>query len=341
MQARSFTRPSNDATQLGFFSISSFQILPDLIRVWFINFTMDTMEPMTNSADNANPIQDDLHHRLNFYFETMSKPWTSPLKFSMHTGLMCAQDNSAKEIDICSFIQGNLPESCLCDFAYFNRLQFPPSEDQTKVSPSLHSALTFAARQAGFHLKGNGSSYTKKNLLSRKKFPRGSTSPFGSITYICGRYDRYASQNKDNTHQFTTLDPRAQNFRQVTLHNNQKGNTRGSDGKKGPRKSHSTKAITTRDTCKFRITVFWDSIGYYIQRGVGYTIHCQHMRRFAKDIPLSVRRWGESVQQEVGQLSKGRITPASLRNYLRNVHGIVASREQCRYASKVYDADNE
>ena len=240
VQAQSFTRPSNDATQLGFFSISSFQILPDLIRVWFINFTMDTMEPMTNSADNANPIQDDLHHRLNFYFETMSKPWTSPLKFTMHTGLMCAQDNSAKEIDICSFIQGNLPESCLCDFAYFNRLQFPPSEDQTKVSPSLHSALTFAARQAGFHLKGNGSSYTKKNLLSRKKFPRGSTSPFGSITYICGRYDRYASQNKDNTHQFTTLDPRAQNFRQVTLHNNQKGNTRGSDGKKGPRKSHST-----------------------------------------------------------------------------------------------------
>ena len=130
---------------------------------------------MAHVADNPDQVQDDIHHRLSFYFETMSKPWVSPLNFSMHVGLMCAQDNNTKEIDICSFIAGNSPESYLSDFAYFNRLQFPPSDDQKKVSPCLHNALTTAARQAGFHLKDNGSSYTKTTLSSRKKFPHGCT----------------------------------------------------------------------------------------------------------------------------------------------------------------------
>ena len=214
---------------------------------------------MTHDAHNADQVQDYIHHRLSFYFEIMSKPWLLPLNFFVHVGLMCAQDNNTKEIDICSFIAGSSPESYLSDFAYFNRLQFPPADDQKKISPCLHNALTSAARQAGFHLKGNGSSYTKTALSSRKKFPHGSTHPTGSITYICGRYDSYDSKNRGETNQFTSIDPKAQKHRNVTLHNNQKGNTRGSEGKKGPRKTHSTKALTTGETCKFRITIFWDA----------------------------------------------------------------------------------
>ena len=98
---------------------------------------MDTMEAITNDADNIKQVQYDLHHRLTFYFETMSKPWVLPLKFSIHVGLMCALDNSTKETDIHSFIAGNSPESCLSDFAYLNRSQFLHSENQKKPpSPS-------------------------------------------------------------------------------------------------------------------------------------------------------------------------------------------------------------
>ena len=62
------------------------------------------MEVQTNSAEYIKPVQNDLCDRLYFYVETMSKPWVSPLKFSMHVGLMCSQNNVTKEIDICSFI---------------------------------------------------------------------------------------------------------------------------------------------------------------------------------------------------------------------------------------------
>ena len=65
------------------------------------------------------------------------------------------------------------------------------------------------------------------------------------------------------------------------------------------------------------------------------------MRCFPKDIPLSVRRWGDSIQKEIGQLSKGFVASGSLCNHLQNVHSIVASREQCHYASKIYNADNK
>ena len=153
------------------------------------------------------------------------------------------------------------------------------------------------------------------------------------LLHICGRYDSYDSKNRGETNQFTSIDPKAQKHCNVMLHSNQNGNTKGSEGKKGPRRSHSTKALTSGETCKFHVTIFWDAKGYYIQRGAGHTIHCQHMRCFPKDIPLSVRHWGDSVKREIGQLSKGRITPASLRNYL--------NREQCHYASKIYNADSE
>ena len=149
------------------------------------------------------------------------------------------------------------------------------------------------------------------------------------------------NQTKKEKENESSINPNALKYRGVSLHNNDKGNSRGVDGKRGPRKSITSKAVHDGDTCKFRLAVFWDSQGHYVQRGAGHTIHCQHMRRLSKDIPLSVRRWGDKVKEDVGKLSKGRITPAHLRNYLRSVHGIVASRQQCRYASKICDGDDE
>ena len=299
------------------------------------------MDTTNDSQEGTELVQDDLHDRLCYYFETLSKPWVSPIHFLMHVGSLCALDDKTKEIDICSFISGNSTDSHLSDFAYFDRSQFPPTDDLTKVSPLLHEALTVAARAAGFNMTGNGSSYTKKSLSSRKKFPHGSTPPLGSITYLCARYDRYEAKSKNQKDNSSSITHKAQQYRGVSLHNNDKGNSRGLDGKKGPRKSNTSKAGSEGETCKFRLTVFWDYKGHYVQRGAGHTIHCKHMRRFPKDIPLSVRRWGDNVKEDVGKLSKGRITPASLRNYLRSVHGIVASRQQCRYASRICDADDE
>eukprot|EP00977_Amphora_coffeiformis_P001133 scaffold233_cov96-Amphora_coffeaeformis.AAC.2 len=81
-------------------------------------------------------------------------------------------------------------------------------------------------------------------------------------------------------------------FRAVSLHNNERGNSRGLEGKKGARKSNSAKVASTKNACRFRLNIFWDKSGYYIQKGSGCTIHCKHMGRYPRDIPTSIHEGG-------------------------------------------------
>ena len=285
---------------------------------------------------NDSPLQDQIHNRLEYYFNSLSLPWRAPLRFPMHVGLLCAQDMETKDIDICSFVSGDLPEYSFSPFAYFDRSKFP-YVDQPKISPELHKQLVVAATRAGFQLTSNGRSYKQSALSERKRFPLHSTPPIGSVTYVCSRYDTHRKSKiitENNDHQ------RIQH-RGVSLHNNARGNSRGLDGKKGPRKSNSTKAAMSQDTCGFRLNIFWDANGYYIQKGSGFTMHCKHMRRHPKDIPTSIRQYSAKLKETLGELSNGRLTAASGRNYLHSVHGITASLSQVRYAFKVFDADNE
>ena len=280
------------------------------------------------------PLQDDIHKRLEYYFNSLSLPWTAPLTFPMHVGITCAHDMLTKEIDICRFISGDAPESSYSPFAYFDRSMFP-HVDQPRVSTDLHRALVQTAAHAGFQLSSKGTSYKKKRLSDRKKFPFNSTPPIGSVTYVCTRYE---SHSKD-----VVNDPdRAQmTYRGVSLVNNARGNSRGQDGKKGPRKSNSGKVGLCEDACRFRFNIFWDANGYYIQKGSGQTVHCKHMRRHPKDIPTSIRQFSTNLQAKLGELSKGMTTAAAGRNYLHSVHGITATLSQVRYAFRVFDADNE
>eukprot|EP00977_Amphora_coffeiformis_P004769 scaffold1029_cov194-Amphora_coffeaeformis.AAC.1 len=242
---------------------------------------------------NGIPIHDHIHNRLEFYFNSLSLPWKSPMQFPMHIGLLCAHDNETKQIDICSFISGNIPNLSFSPFAYFDRSVFP-FVDQQRVSPQLHRALVESAVQAGFQIFSNGTSYTKGTLQSRKKFPLNSTPPKGSVTYVCNRYDLYSkpfTEDREKDDDKMT----SKTFRGVSLHNNERGNSRGLEGKKGARKSNSAKVASTENACS------------------GCTIHCKHMHHHPRDIPTLI---------------------PSGRNYVHSVHGITASLPQVRYAFK-------
>eukprot|EP00977_Amphora_coffeiformis_P015719 scaffold4700_cov87-Amphora_coffeaeformis.AAC.1 len=113
-------------------------------------------------------------------------------------------------------------------------------------------------------------------------------------------------------------------FRGVSLHNNERGNSRRLEGKKGARKSNSAKVASTENACRFRLNIFWDKSGYYIQKGSGCTIHCKHMRRHSRDIPTSIRQYSYELRNRLGELSRRMSSAASGRNYLHSVYGITA-----------------
>ena len=152
--------------------------------------------------DAEGPLQDHIHDRLAYYFDALSRPWEAPLQFPMHVGLVCAEETLTKDIDICSFVSGKHPDSSYSPFAYFDRSKFP-FVDQPRVSPKLHSALVEASALARFLITSSGRSYTKSILASRKKFPRHSTPPIGSVTYVCSRYNPYRSSNTQECSQRT------------------------------------------------------------------------------------------------------------------------------------------
>eukprot|EP00977_Amphora_coffeiformis_P017749 scaffold5885_cov201-Amphora_coffeaeformis.AAC.27 len=194
---------------------------------------------------NGIPIHDHIHNRLEFYFNWLSLPWKSPMQFPMHIGLPCAHDNEAKQIDICSFISGDIPNLSFSPFAYFDRSVFP-FVDQQRVSPQLHRALVESAAQAGFQIFSNGTSYTKGTLQSRKKFPLNSTHPKGSVTYVCNRYDLYSKPFTENGEKDDD-EMTSKTFRADSLHNNERGNSHGLEGKKGACKSNSAKVASTKN----------------------------------------------------------------------------------------------
>ena len=291
-----------------------------------------TMADQAPDEQTEGPLQDLIHDRLEYYFNSLSLPWKSPMNFPMHVGFLCAQETETKDVDICSFISGDYAEASYSPFAYFDRTQYP-HEDSPKVSQKLHTALVQAASLAGFQLTSNGRSYKKEVLSGRQKYPMNSTPPVGSVTYVCSRYDAHSKIVKDGQQQTS--------HRGVSLHNNARGNSRGLDGKKGPRKSNSTKADSSLNACRFRLNIFWDANGYYLQKGSGCVTHCKHMRRHPKDIPISIRQYPVELKNTLGELSKGMITAAAGRNYLHSVHGITATLPQVRYALRVFDADNE
>eukprot|EP00977_Amphora_coffeiformis_P008550 scaffold1933_cov165-Amphora_coffeaeformis.AAC.18 len=211
-------------------------------------------EPRGGNSDphdqNGIPIHDHIHNRLESYFNSLSLPWKSPMQFPMHIGLLCAHDNETKQIDICSFISGDIPNLSFSPFAYFDR-SVVPFVDQQRVSPQLHRALVESAAQAGFQIFSNGTSYTKGTLQSRKKFPLNSTPPQGSGTYVCNRYDLYSKPfTEDGENDVDKMTSKT--FRGISLHNNERGNSRGQEGKKGARKSNSAKVLGgpfTASTC--------------------------------------------------------------------------------------------
>ena len=71
------------------------------------------------------PIQDEIHDRLDYWFNSLSLPWKGSLKFRMHVGNLCARSNLTKDIDICAFVSGESRYSQYSPFAYFNRSEFP------------------------------------------------------------------------------------------------------------------------------------------------------------------------------------------------------------------------
>eukprot|EP00977_Amphora_coffeiformis_P010740 scaffold2517_cov97-Amphora_coffeaeformis.AAC.4 len=85
----------------------------------------------------------------------------------------------------------------------------------TKGIPQLHRALVESAAQAG-------------------------TLPQGSVTYVCNHYDLYSKPFTEDGEKYDD-EMTSKTFRGVSLHNNERGNSHGLEGKKGACKSNSAK----------------------------------------------------------------------------------------------------
>eukprot|EP00977_Amphora_coffeiformis_P025362 scaffold19351_cov108-Amphora_coffeaeformis.AAC.1 len=84
-----------------------------------------------------------------------------------------------------------------------------------------------------------------------KKFPLNSTPPKCSVTYLCNHYDLYSKPFTENGEKDND-EMTSKTFRVVSLHNNERGNSHGLEGKKGARKSNSAKVLGapfTASTC--------------------------------------------------------------------------------------------
>jgi hypothetical protein len=120
-------------------------------------FSLTMADILVSDASLDVPIQDDIHNRLDFYFDSLNKPWKAPLEFSMHVGLMCATCSDKTTVDICAFVAGDGGDafSLLCPFAYFDRSLFQYL-GREGIRKDLHMALLEDANQSGFSLMSDG-----------------------------------------------------------------------------------------------------------------------------------------------------------------------------------------
>ena len=87
--------------------------------------------PLEEDSSEQEPLQDEIHERLLFYFDHLSRPWKAPMVFRMHVGPLCASTDDVAEIDLCSFIGEKHIHPSL-DYAYLDRNEFPYTENTTE-----------------------------------------------------------------------------------------------------------------------------------------------------------------------------------------------------------------
>ena len=277
-------------------------------------------------------LHDQLQGQLDLYFNSLELEWFSSMTFPMHVGDDCAFNTSVVNVDICAFI-GWLPEADHIpgEYAYFCRTKYPPCQnpaaslDESESFTLLRTDLYQSSVDAGFSLTSNGNTHNA-SLSKRKTFPKDSQAPFASRTFLCDRYRRYHQKRKRCT---STEDMQHRN---TSLHNDHRGNSRGLDGKRGPRKCVTNRPLCNKDTCSFRFNVFVDLHGFYVKRNAGTTKHCNHMKRSPQDIPIKLRMLTIEQKKRAAELGKANTRPAAGRNFFHANHNMTLTPQQIRYA---------
>ena len=292
---------------------------------------------LSAGADQSPPNVDSCQDTLDRLFDSLQNEWICPpLRTNMHTGIMAAATDALVEVDLISFFG----QKELGEYAYFDRTRFPPlslepaqiftNADQSGMALKKH--LIQLARDAGFSLIVKGRR-PKKNLPS-KQFPLDSTPPVCCVIFACNRYVPYTGQDKSDGDPTTT-----KNYRDVSLHNNKVGNSRGIDGLKGPRRRVTSKATDKQETCSFNFSVFFNTHGYYIRNNCATVEHCSHMKRLPEDIPIKLNHLTTAQQEQIGKLGNARTRAATSRNYFHANDGLLITPHQIRYAYRKYDAE--
>ena len=287
---------------------------------------------MDDNNDCTN-LHDRIQYELDRYFNSLETEWVSPMTFPMHTGDDCISTATTMDVDICVFI-GWLPQADHIKgyYAYFNRNEFPPCTDPSTVFDEqgsfsiLRARISRAAIANGFSIVMNGNT-NKKSLANRKAFPMGSEPPYMSRTFMCDRYRRYNKKRKQPPGNSIEME-----HRNISLHNDKRGNSRGIDGKKGLRKVVTNRALKNEDTCSFQFDIYIDMHGFYVKRSSGSVTHCNHFKRMATDIPTKLRHLTSEQRKRAAELGKANTGPALGRNFFHANHDITLTPEQTRWA---------
>ena len=292
--------------------------------------------------NNDGMLHDQIHQQLDRYFNSLETEWTSPMTFAMHTGDDCICNQTTSCFDICAFIGwGPQAEHVKGNFAYFCRTAYPPCTNPSNIFDEngsflkLKADISKTAMCGGFSIVSNGTSH-KKALATRKAFPKGSEPPYMQRTFTCDRYRRYTNKRK----RVSVGDPNMEHCK-VSLHNDKKGNSRGVDGKKGPRKNVTTRALQNEDTCSFCFDIFVDMYGFYVKRSSGSVTHCNHMKRLPADIPIKLRHLTSEQRRRTAELGQALTRPANGRNFFHANHDLTLTPQQLRYAFHNFASDSK
>ena len=252
--------------------------------------------------------------------------------FRVHLGLLCATDSTTHLIDITKFLCAenlpNCPIASTGDFAFFDRQQFPPPSDPTEDDPFavLRPHLEKAAHQAGFQLVSDGCE-TPQKCLAKKRHPLGCEPPIASIRFVCNHHRIHRKRK-------LATQPHSLPLRKTSLHNDKRGNSRGSVGLKSLRKTNSNVADASC-VCPFKFAVFLDSKGFWIKkdpRKSKTVCHQNHFKRLPSDIPAKLKHLSKEMKERFGELGNAHSRPAAARNFFFANHNLTLSRAQARCA---------
>lgn len=255
---------------------------------------------------------EDIHLLLDQQLHSLSNPWDASIPFPVRiipspdadiASVLLKSD--LEVVDLCDYLNGGrYPTSRL----YFCPKTYPPpsNNDEMKGKDAANKCrgwhdlkrdIERAAHSAGSPILCNGSS-SKGNANSR--------------VFVCG--------HKHRTERSRAMEPTAEKpMRESSLVHDRKNNRVGGKGGKDLPRRRNTSRSKDGVTCKFSMTIMWDSHGFYVSlhKRAGRREHTGHPKPFEPDkLPFPSRLLTTPERKDMKHAVDVQQSKAAGRNFL-------------------------